>query len=72
MLAGASYNEIALVVFLLVLVLVAPKVGRIGDALGGLFGGGRSHGEVQGAGHRQATRSPEYRAEAPADDEPRA
>jgi hypothetical protein len=36
-LAGASYNEIALVALLLALVVVAPKVGRIGEALGGLF-----------------------------------
>ena len=42
MLAGASYNEIALVVFLVAIVVVAPKVGKIGEAIGGFLGGAGS------------------------------
>ncbi|AUX48465.1 hypothetical protein SOCE26_100030 [Sorangium cellulosum] len=37
MLLGAYPNEIALVVFLVILVLLATKVGRFGEAIGGLF-----------------------------------
>jgi hypothetical protein len=37
MLAGASHDEIALVAFLLILVLLATKIGKIGEAIGGLF-----------------------------------
>ena len=37
MVAGASENEIALVLFLATLVLLATKVGKIGEAIGGLF-----------------------------------
>ena len=39
MLGGASTNEIILVALLLVLVLLAPKISRIGEALGALFAG---------------------------------
>lgn len=34
---GASTNEILLVVLLVLVVVLAPKVGRIGEAVGGLF-----------------------------------
>ena len=37
MLSGASTNEILMVVFLVALIAVAPKVGRIGEIVGGLF-----------------------------------
>jgi hypothetical protein len=37
MLAGVSPHEIGLVVFLLVLVMIAPKVGKIGETIGGFF-----------------------------------
>ncbi|WP_437675406.1 hypothetical protein [Sorangium sp. So ce131] len=37
MLLGAYPNEIALVAFLLLVVLLATKVGRVGEAIGGLF-----------------------------------
>lgn len=37
MLAGVSPQELALVLFLVALVMVAPKVGRIGEVIGGLF-----------------------------------
>lgn len=37
MVPGVSQNEIALVLFLLVLVLLAPKIGKIGESIGGLF-----------------------------------
>jgi len=36
---GASPNELALVVLLIAVVLVAPKVPRIGERIGALFGG---------------------------------
>lgn len=36
-LGGLSSGEIALTALLLVIVLVAPKVGRVGEAVGGLF-----------------------------------
>jgi hypothetical protein len=36
-LGGASLREIALVVFLLVLVVIFPKVPKIGEKIGGLF-----------------------------------
>lgn len=35
---GASLNEIGLVAIFLSLVLLAPKVGKIGEAIGGFFG----------------------------------
>lgn len=34
---GASPYEIALVVYLMVLIGIAPKVGKIGEFIGGLF-----------------------------------
>ena len=34
---GASSNELLLVALLLLVVMVAPKVGRVGEAVGGLF-----------------------------------
>ncbi|WP_437742711.1 hypothetical protein WME73_46315 [Sorangium sp. So ce302] len=37
MVLGASHNEIALTAFLLIVVLLAAKIGRIGEAIGGLF-----------------------------------
>ncbi|WP_437854687.1 hypothetical protein [Sorangium sp. So ce363] len=37
MVLGASHNEIALAAFLLIVVLLAAKIGRIGEAIGGLF-----------------------------------
>ncbi|XXY55042.1 hypothetical protein WME91_28320 [Sorangium sp. So ce269] len=37
MVLGASHNEIALTAFLLIVVLLAAKMGRIGEAIGGLF-----------------------------------
>lgn len=37
MLLGASENEIALVAFLLIVVLLATQVTKIGEAIGGLF-----------------------------------
>ncbi|WP_437547305.1 hypothetical protein WME97_45125 [Sorangium sp. So ce367] len=37
MVLGASHNEIALTAFLLLVVLLAAKIGRIGEAIGGLF-----------------------------------
>ncbi|WP_437952697.1 hypothetical protein WME98_19755 [Sorangium sp. So ce296] len=37
MVLGASPNEIALTAFLLIVVLLAAKIGRIGEAIGGLF-----------------------------------
>ncbi|WP_437589305.1 hypothetical protein [Sorangium sp. So ce1000] len=37
MLLGASQNEIALTAFLLIVVLLAAKIGRIGEAIGALF-----------------------------------
>lgn len=37
MLLGASQNEIALTALLLIVVLLAAKIGRIGEAIGGLF-----------------------------------
>ncbi|AUX27225.1 uncharacterized protein SOCEGT47_078080 [Sorangium cellulosum] len=37
MVLGASPNEIALVAFLLIVVLLATKIGRIGEAIGALF-----------------------------------
>jgi hypothetical protein len=46
--AGASLNEIALFVFLAVLVVVAPKVPKIGEKIGGLFD--RSGGETGESG----------------------
>lgn len=36
-LGGASLHEIGLVVFLLVLVVIAPKVPKIGEKIGSLF-----------------------------------
>jgi hypothetical protein len=36
-LGGVSPGEIALTALLLIIVLVAPKVGRVGEAVGGLF-----------------------------------
>jgi hypothetical protein len=41
MLGGVSTGEIALTVLLLVIVIVAPKVGRVGEAVGGLFERGK-------------------------------
>ncbi|WP_437608368.1 hypothetical protein WMF20_47165 [Sorangium sp. So ce834] len=37
MVLGASQNEIALTAFLLIVVLLAAKIGRIGEAIGALF-----------------------------------
>ncbi|AGP41743.1 hypothetical protein [Sorangium cellulosum] len=37
MVLGASPNEIALTAFLLIVVLLAAKIGRIGEAIGALF-----------------------------------
>ncbi|WP_437937287.1 hypothetical protein [Sorangium sp. So ce341] len=37
MVLGASHNEIALTAFLLIVVLLAAKIGRIGEAIGALF-----------------------------------
>ncbi|WP_437316515.1 hypothetical protein [Sorangium sp. So ce385] len=37
MVLGASQNEIALAAFLLIVVLLAAKIGRIGEAIGALF-----------------------------------
>lgn len=34
---GATQNEILFVVFLVALVLLAPKVPKIGETIGGLF-----------------------------------
>lgn len=44
MLGGASTNEIIFVALLLVLVLVAPKVSRIGETLGGWLAGSKGAG----------------------------
>jgi Flp pilus assembly pilin Flp len=50
--AGVTPNEIALVAFLVALVMIAPKVGRIGEVIGGLF-------ERRGPGAgREAPRAP--------------
>jgi Flp pilus assembly pilin Flp len=55
-LAGVTPHEIGLVLFLLALVVVAPKVGKIGEWLGGLFerrggaGGGAAGGEARPEG----------------------
>ena len=38
---GATMNELLFVAFLLSLVLVAPKVPKIGERIGGLFDGRR-------------------------------
>lgn len=37
MFLGATSNEIALTIFLVLLVWVAPMVGRIGEAIGSVF-----------------------------------
>lgn len=55
MVLGASHNELALTAFLLIVVLLAAKIGRIGEAIGGLFerkaaatdGGAPEHGAEQ-------------------------
>jgi hypothetical protein len=36
-LGAVNTGEVALTVLLLIIVLVAPKVGRVGEAVGGLF-----------------------------------
>ncbi|AKT36665.1 hypothetical protein [Chondromyces crocatus] len=53
MFAGASFNEIGLVAFLVVLIMIAPKVSRLGEIIGGLFersGPEASAGEERGGG----------------------
>jgi hypothetical protein len=47
---GASLNEIGLVALLLVLVLLASKVGAIGEAIGGFFAGSDKAGEPPNKG----------------------
>lgn len=46
MLGGASTNEIILVALLLFLVLLAPKVSRIGETLGERFAGSKGGGRA--------------------------
>lgn len=54
---GAATNEIALVIYLMVLIAIAPKVGRIGEIIGGLFErGGAATGA--GGGDRESGRDP--------------
>jgi hypothetical protein len=37
---GASRDEILMVAFIVVLVVAAPKIPKLGEWIGGLFGGG--------------------------------
>ncbi|EYF01447.1 Hypothetical protein CAP_8280 [Chondromyces apiculatus DSM 436] len=52
MFGGASLNELGLVAFLVALIMIAPKVSRIGEVVGGLFE--RSGGPDAGAGSDEA------------------
>lgn len=54
---GAATNEIALVIYLMVLIGIAPKVGRIGEIIGGLLERGGAAADA-GGGDRESGRDP--------------
>jgi hypothetical protein len=61
MVLGASHNEIALAAFLLIVVLLAAKIGRIGEAIGGLFE--RDAPATDGGAHEDGAEQQEERKE---------
>ncbi|WP_437483666.1 hypothetical protein WME75_43220 [Sorangium sp. So ce1014] len=61
MVLGAAPNEIALAAFLLIVVLLAPKIGRIGEAIGGLFE--RNAPAADGGAPEDSAEPPEERQE---------
>jgi Sec-independent protein translocase protein TatA len=69
MLGSASTNEIIFVALLLVLVLVAPKVSRIGETLGDWLGGpkGAARAERSHPAGRGPRSTPPRRGDAPPD-----
>ncbi|XXX76376.1 hypothetical protein WMF30_52885 [Sorangium sp. So ce134] len=61
MVLGASQNEIALTAFLLLVVLLAAKIGRIGEAIGALFE--RNEAAADGGAPEDAAEPQEERQE---------
>jgi hypothetical protein len=59
MLPGTSASELALALLLLLLIVLAPKVPKIGEAIGGVFERRSSRGPEQGtAGERGGSGAP--------------